>query len=135
MSTNSQTPTFQIPRSDEIRSVAQQRKDTLPNIPDSLCDLANEIFHLQLTLDEKCREYDLNWLTAKQHLFELSSSETKRLKALEKEQKHKKERERLGKKLRGYQKKQFKETGKLPDEIFSELIQGMKEFLAKQNQK
>lgn len=132
MSSNSQTPTFQIPRSEEIRAVAQQRKDTLPNIPDSLSELAQSIFHLQCELDERCREYDLNWLTAKQTLFELSASETKRLRSLEKEQKHRKEREKLGKKLRGYQKKQFKETGKLPDEIFAELIVGMKEFLERQ---
>lgn len=126
MSSNSQTPTFNIPRSDEIRIVAQQRHDTIPNVPDVLHDLASEIFNLQCELDEKCREYDLKWLTAKQQLFELSAQESKRLKLLEKDAKHKKERVKLGSKLRGFQKKQFKKTGKLPEEILQEMIAAFK---------
>lgn len=98
------------------------RDDTIPNVPDVLHDLASEIFNLQCELDERCREYDLKWLTAKQQLFELSTQESKRLKALERDVKHKKEREKLGQKLRGFQKKQFKKTGKLPEEILAEMI-------------
>lgn len=104
----------------------------LSSIPPSLQHLANELVDLQLHLNKVRDEYDYQRLTESVKVEDLNRQETLLLKRLERDRKIQKEREKIGKSLRGWEKKEYKKTGKLMEERKAEMMDAFLLYLKTQ---
>jgi hypothetical protein len=118
----SQTLGFDCLMSHDIRTIAQRSHYELPPIPAELEPIAVKILETQRYLDSLCVDYDLAALRAKQTLIKLTSEEQSRLNELERDKRIQKERKKAGTQLRGVDKFMYRQTGKLPNELQSEMF-------------
>lgn len=119
-----------LPTSWELQTLASQHPDAvsiLNLVSTPIQDKARRIIELSQELQELSASYDLELLREKVRLQQLTAEEQRRLRELERQAKIKAEKDRMGKKLRGIEKRHFKATGELPkehkDRMFNEFLQ------------
>lgn len=130
-----QQPHTEFPTGSQLACNVQRDKysdSLLTSLPVSILPLGQKILDLQTSLVQTIRQYDYARLTEIIKIRELNVAEEKLLKRLKSELRVQKEREKLGKQLRGGDKKLYKKTGKLPHEVMSELMESFKAFMAAQ---
>lgn len=126
-----------IPDSGILRAIAIRAKDSTltveGSVPTELLPLALEIIALTRKLQAKCDSYDAKATNAVIKANVANSAETKRIRALEKEKRIAKESERLRgeevKKLKGIDKRFYRQTGLTPDEHFQKLMEAAKALM------
>jgi hypothetical protein len=120
-----------IPDSGILRAIAIRAKDSTltveGSVPTELLPLALEIIALARKLQAKCDSYDSRAINAVIRANATNSAETKRLRNVEREKRVAKETDRLRgeevKKLKGIDKRFYRQTGLTPDEHFQRLMQ------------